>query len=341
MELFNDILMTVDRQGSINYISQYAQNLFMRERGDYFPIVCRYDSQVQTLSLDATASRPAMDFWLAPMRNPGGEWQGFAVIRRHRKHLEPLKPVIRTGQGYSSDELQSALLQHEFFLAYQPEKRQQSQHARVAEALLRWHRADGQVLKAHEFMPDAEKHGLDRDIGLWVIDEVCQQNRRWQMKGLRPISISINLSPDQLTDDRLVGHVRDRLEHCGMPAHYLQFEVNARCLHADGFADARILNQLKSLGLRIMLDDCCPSERSWHQLLVWPIDAIKVNVDSWDNTLLSVARGLGKTLIARGIEVAGTALGQHVPDALQGNAICEPLGPDRLAQVLDQGAWAA
>lgn len=335
----SDILMTVDRQGKIRHIGDLGMALFMRQPGDYFPVICRYDGQVQSLSLNAYRQDDTMEFWLAPMRNPVGDWDGFAVIRRHTQ--APVEALPSAVPAWAASELRSAIQRGDFFLVYQPEHRQKGQRNRAAEALLRWRQSEHRVLNAGEFVPALEYHGLDVELGWWIIDEVCQQNRRWQMKGLRPLSISVNLSPAQLAHADLFERTREALEFHGLPAHYLQFEVNARCMHGDGYADAKILHRLKHLGIRIMLDDCDNSRRSWHQLLLWPIDAIKLRAEAWDDTLISVARGLGKAVIVQMHDHPIAIDSAYQADAEQGDLICRPLAAEQLASILDQGGWAA
>ncbi len=335
----NDILMTVDRQGRIRSIGELGSAYFMRQVGDYFPVICRYDGQVQTLSLNDYQNDQPREFWLAPMRHPCGDWDGFAVIERHEQ--APLHEPVTAAWPWRREELLAAMRRGEFFLLYQPEKRQESPRGRTAEALLRWRHGEAQVLDAAAFMPAIEAYGLDIELGWWVLDEVCQQNRRWQMRGLRPMSISVNLSPAQLAHPDLLLRTREILDFHGLPAHYLQFELNARCMHSDGYADAKVLHHLKNIGVRLMLDDCENTRRSWHQLLVWPIDAIKVRAEDWDDTLMAVARGLGKALIVKLHGDQARIDSVYQPDAQQGNEICKPLPAEQIAQLLDQSGWAA
>ncbi len=341
MEMFSDILMTVNRQSMVSQLSPLGQHLLICKPGDYFPVVFHYADQVQTLSVAQKGSQRPLDCWLAPMRNAEGRMDGFALIRQRSRLLLPDSTrIINTFQRFTREELQQAIAGNELFLVYQPEKRARDQQTRVAEALLRWRRPNGSVLQAQEFLPEAERLGLAQEIGAWVISAVCRQNRRWQMQGLRPISISVNLSPEQLTSELIIQHVTQHLDRCGLPAHYLQFEVNSRCLHGDGLQDIAVLQRLKSLGLRLMLDDLRMSDASWQQLLLWPVDAVKIAYPQWNNTLAAVARGLGKVLIVRGVEKP-SHWSSAAADALQGHGICLPLEPDQLAHRLDRSTWAA
>ncbi len=355
----DNLLMTVDPQGIVRGLSRTGAELLEQRVGDYFPVFFRHQTRTHETRLQsiriplrgATShphsdtqnhkSQKFMECWLAPLSNQDGVHTGFALIRCPDQKDILLSRTSSTSATFSRPEIERALKSGEFRLVYQPEQRMRDQQTRVAEALLRWQRPNGVTLTAQDFMADAERHGLAQDIGSWVIEQVCQQNRRWQMHGLRPLSVSVNLSPQQLSDNRIVQQIQQQLDASGLPAHYLQLEVNARCLHGDGQADLGILHQLKGLGLRLMLDDLSVQRNSLQQLLLWPVDAVKINVRQWNETLASIARGMGKVLIARGMENSQMLESSLQADAMQGHAVCQPLDAQAMAHRLDRGHWAA
>ena len=79
------------------------------------------------------------------------------------------------------------------------------------EALLRWTHPDLGMLPPAQFIPLAEETGLIVPIGRWVLKEACAQNMAWQRRGLRPMSMAVNLSPRQFVDEHLLQDIDEAL----------------------------------------------------------------------------------------------------------------------------------
>ncbi|MDQ2971555.1 MAG: diguanylate cyclase, partial [Pseudomonadota bacterium] len=91
-------------------------------------------------------------------------------------------------------ELRQALLRDEFRLVYQPSIELRSGRILAVEALLRWqHPERGEVLPG-EFIPIAESLGLIHRIDEWVMQAVCAQIHAWDVAGMPPIRVAINIS---------------------------------------------------------------------------------------------------------------------------------------------------
>ena len=63
-----------------------------------------------------------------------------------------------------------------------------------AEALIRWHQPDHGWIYPSAFIPVAEDSGLIVPLSQWVLRQACEQARAWQVAGLPPICISVNIS---------------------------------------------------------------------------------------------------------------------------------------------------
>src|SRR6202043_3009116 len=106
-------------------------------------------------------------------------------------------------------------------------------HITGVEALLRWTLPDlGQVTPA-QFIPLAEETGLIVPIGRWVLREACAQNMAWQRRGLRPVSMAVNLSPRQFIDENLLQDIDEALAVSGMSPVLLQIEVTESMMMRD------------------------------------------------------------------------------------------------------------
>src|SRR6202008_1371360 len=91
----------------------------------------------------------------------------------------------------------------QFTLHYQPKLAMATGRVTGVEALLRWRHPDLGEVSPVAFIPLAEETGLIVQIGRWVLRTACQQNVAWQLAGMAPISVAVNLSPRQFTDDEL------------------------------------------------------------------------------------------------------------------------------------------
>ena len=121
--------------------------------------------------------------------------------------------------------LARALERKEFALQYQPKVDIRTREVRGAEALLRWWNPElGTVSPAH-FIPVAEDTGLIVPIGKWVMKTACEQNMAWQRRGLRPIVMSVNLSPRQFKDPMLLDDIAEVLQRTGMAPELLELEI--------------------------------------------------------------------------------------------------------------------
>ena len=121
--------------------------------------------------------------------------------------------------------LRRALEREQFSLHYQPKIDMASGQITGVEALLRWEHPELGMVSPMQFIPLAEETGLIVPIGRWVLKEACAQNMAWQRRGLRPVSMAVNLSPRQFADAHLLRDVDEALAASGMSPVLLQLEV--------------------------------------------------------------------------------------------------------------------
>jgi len=165
----------------------------------------------------------------------------------------------------------------------------------------------------------------------------------------------VNLSRAQLERDGVVEDVKAVLNSCGMAAERLQLEVT-ESLAAQGLGVQANLRALKSLGVRLALDDFGTGYSSLACLHTLPVDTVKVDRSfvvhaetiEYHRVLIEatirVARTLGMTTVAEGIETQGQAeLMQALEcDRGQGYLFSRPLEPAALAQwATEQAAMRA
>ena len=217
-------------------------------------------------------------------------------------------------------DLRLALKHDELFVVYQPVVDLSSRRMVGVEALVRWNHPARGLVSPVEFIALAEECGLIDAVGEVVLRKACSQFVHWQaMLGAdAPHQLAVNLSRAQLRRAALVDDVRAILQQTAMPVEQLQLEVT-ESLAAQDERVQTTLRELKSLGVKLALDDFGTGYSSLACLHLMPVDTVKVDRSfvkhaetvEYHRVLIEatirVARTLGMTTVAEGIETEGQA----------------------------------
>jgi EAL domain-containing protein (putative c-di-GMP-specific phosphodiesterase class I)/GGDEF domain-containing protein len=216
--------------------------------------------------------------------------------------------------------LRQALAEDELRVVYQPVLELATRALAGVEAQLRWQHPQRGLLEPAEFSGVAEGCGLIDDLGAFLLGQACTQFMRWrrELGAMAPGQLSVNLARAQLRRAGLAAEVRALVEDCGMPPECLQFEVTESLAAQDEGVQAA-LAELKDLGVRLALDDFGTGYASLGGLHRLPVDTVKIDrsfVRSAQAMEVSrvlieatvrVARNLGMTTVAEGIDSSGQA----------------------------------
>ena len=244
--------------------------------------------------------------------------------------------------------LRHALERNEFRLYYQAKRDIRSGRIAGMEALLRWEHPDLGTVAPMQFIPVAEDTGLIVPIGKWVLKTACLQSVAWQNEGLPPLSVAVNMTARQFSDEYLLQDLASILEDTGMNPQLLEIELSESLLIHDVETTLRILTGIKSLGVRIAVDDFGTGYSSLATLQRFPLDTVKIDRSfigelagpSEDSALADAVIAMGKslslTVIAQGVETKEQAefLRTHACDELQGFYFNRPLPAYQFAQLM-------
>jgi diguanylate cyclase (GGDEF)-like protein len=244
--------------------------------------------------------------------------------------------------------LRRGLERNQFALHYQPKVDMATGQITGVEALLRWTHPELGVLPPGQFIPLAEETGLIVSIGRWVLKQACAQNMAWQSRGLRPVSMAVNLSPRQFADEHLLRDIDEALAASGMSPVLLQLEVTESMVMQNVARAIKVLDAIQSRGIRLAIDDFGTGYSSMSLMKQFPIDTIKIDRsfvrdlpdDSEDKAIaqaiISMGKALGLTVIAEGVETVEqeTFLRDHACDEMQGFLFSKPVPPEQLADLL-------
>lgn len=216
-------------------------------------------------------------------------------------------------------ELRLALAREQLSLYYQPKVDATDGHIVGAEALLRWHGADGaERYPPEQFIAVAEDVGLIVPIGAWVLNQACRQADQWHRDGMG-VPIAVNVSPLQFQHVAFLAELEAVLADCTLDPSLLELELTERTVMAGGDATIALLQRIKACGVRLSLDDFGTGYCSLSYLKHFPVDALKIDrafvrdIETDADTaaitqaIIAMARSLGKTVVAEGVETQGQA----------------------------------
>ncbi len=245
--------------------------------------------------------------------------------------------------------LRHALVRNEFVLHYQPRVDISSGRLIGLEALLRWQHPRFGLLPPARFLPILESSGLIHSTGEWVIATACRQLAAWQRHFELPdLSISINLSPQQLIHNRLVDVIAKSLADTALDPGCIELEIGDGDIVRKRSAELDILRQLRKLGVRLSLDHFGTRDVSFESLDKGFIDSFIIDqtliadVDENDShqrivrAAIAMAQGMDIEVAAEGVETVTQLefLKSCNCDLAQGFLISRPMLSDRVSAIL-------
>ncbi|WP_137973754.1 bifunctional diguanylate cyclase/phosphodiesterase [Pseudomonas sp. F(2018)] len=211
-------------------------------------------------------------------------------------------------------ELRQALEQDELRVHYQPIHRLDDRRMIGAEALVRWQHPERGLVPPGEFIPVAEDSGLIGAIDAWVLEQACNQMRRWQALGLELEFIAVNVSSRLFSRGELDLRVERVLRETGLDPAQLELEVTESAVMDDPQRAEELLTQLHRLGVRLAIDDFGTGYSSLARLKSLPVHKLKLDQsfvrglpqDGKDaaiaHAVITLGQSLGLRVLAEGIE---------------------------------------
>ncbi|MFL6659812.1 MAG: EAL domain-containing protein [Massilia sp.] len=248
--------------------------------------------------------------------------------------------------------LRGALDDGQFHLLYQPKVDLRTGLIIGVESLIRWQHPEQGLISPLRFIGLAEESGLIVAIGEWVLHTACKQNKEWQDAGLAPITISVNVSPRQFEERRLVERVAQALEQSGLDPATLELEVTESLIMRDLAQSVGKMRELKAMGLSLSIDDFGTGYSSLSALKSFPIARLKIDksfvselADNPDDqaiamAVISLGHKLNLRVIAEGVETEQqcTFLRDNDCDEMQGYLFSTPVPASRIRSLLEEQA---
>jgi EAL domain-containing protein (putative c-di-GMP-specific phosphodiesterase class I) len=242
------------------------------------------------------------------------------------------------------NDLEEAIEQEQFRLAYQPVVDLATRRLVGFEALLRWDHPVLGPVPPSDFVPIAESAGRMVDIGRWVLREACATAARWERDhpAAGGLSMAVNASGSQLGGDGFTEAVAEVLAESGVRPASLVLELTETALVHDPVKAAVQMQSLRALGVRLAIDDFGTGYSSLSYLRQFPVDILKVDrsfvamitehedVPPIVRGLIELARTLSLELVAEGVEneTQHERLRAERCDLAQGYLYAAPLDAD-------------
>ena len=251
-------------------------------------------------------------------------------------------------------DLKTALEKKEFEVWYQPIYRLKTGEIEGFEALLRWRRPDGEFVPLQDFLPTAEETGLIVPIGLFVLEQVCEQLSRWAeaLPNAAP-SIDVNLSLRQFRAPDLVDRLAELLAKWKVLPGRLRLEVTEAVVNQDPEGALAVFQAVANLKVGLALDNFGAGLASMNHFIRLPIDLVKVDrrliaylaIPGKQGAILQTIFDLGRMLqvriLAEGIERKEQleALLTYGCDLGQGHLFSPPVTGEKAQLLLQAGIW--
>ncbi|HEY9705460.1 MAG TPA: diguanylate cyclase, partial [Allocoleopsis sp.] len=260
-------------------------------------------------------------------------------------------------------DLRRAIERKEFILNYQPIVDLKTGELLGFEALIRWQHPERGFISPLEFIPVAEETGLIVPIGLWVLEQSCQQMQFWQENVTActersrsvnsSLTISVNLSVKQFDQsNQLVEQIKAILHENKCDAENLKLEITETLLMENKDTANQLLFQLKGLGIELNMDDFGTGYSSLSYLHRFPIDTLKIDRafinlmgnnaedSAIVNTIITLAHNLDMTVTAEGVETVEQLIKLQLMgcDYGQGYYFSRPVNKEKATELIKQNS---
>jgi EAL domain-containing protein (putative c-di-GMP-specific phosphodiesterase class I) len=247
-------------------------------------------------------------------------------------------------------EIEKALDSDQMRMHYQPNVDLVTGKALGAEALLRWTHPEWGEVSPAEFIPIAERSNLIHRIFEFTLRATLRDTQRLIEFGVAPPSVAVNVSPANLRLDDIARRVRTIMSEFPIHPVELELEVTESLLLDDEKLFATRLRQLKTIGVRIAIDDFGTRYTGFDLLKRLPLDTMKIDrcfirgihrspdLSTLCKTIVAMGQHMKMRTVAEGIEEAEElgALRQIGCDAGQGFLMQRPVSIDEFTSFLRQ-----
>ena len=272
------------------------------------------------------------------------------AAKQSRSGLEFYRPELDRGDstrlGLLAD-LRTAVASGGLDVWYQPKVDVATGACTGVEALARWRHPDHGFVGPDEFIPLAEHSSLITPLTMFVLRQSLARCESWRR--VEPgFSVAVNISPRSLLDAGFVDDVARELARVAVPASALTLEITETSLMSDPDRAVSALDRLRTLGVRLSVDDLGTGYSSLAYLQRLPVDEIKIDrsflcelhvasAEAVVGAVVDLGHRLDRHVVAEGVEDEATfrKLQELGCDTAQGYWLARPMPGDDLSALLE------
>lgn len=255
-------------------------------------------------------------------------------------------------------DVRTALLEHQFSLALQPQIEANTNRFVGFEALLRWKHPERGMISPDDFIPVLENSEQMIELGYWVVRRCFELVRNFIQLGYKDIKVAINLSANQFLDPNLISFLTNLLQAYEIDAKHFELELTEQTLVEDIDKAIEVMITLREYGFSFAIDDFGTGYSSLAYLKRMPVDIIKIDKSFVFGMLennadyqiimstIAMVKSLDLKVVAEGVETSAQmrSLEENGCDYFQGYYFSKPVPEDEIVEYIqDQfrhGVWS-
>ena len=269
------------------------------------------------------------------------------VLASYDTHPDPEE--IEACIEITPEALTEGLDRDEFVPFFQPQATFANGQVLGVEALARWRRRDGSVVRPGHFIPLIERQGLIDRLTDLVLEKACAWKNRWERLGLKQ-KISVNVSMLNLADVSAADRFQQIVRSHGVDPREVVLEITESSVMGEAAAALNVLARLRLKGFGLSVDDFGTGYSSLSQLSQIPFTELKIDRSFVSGSpaqprkravieaSLELARKLNLAVVAEGVETIEEwqMLADLGCTCAQGYLIGRAVPGDQLAEVISR-----
>jgi len=245
-----------------------------------------------------------------------------------------------------------ALNQKELVLFYQPIHETESRKIVSAEALLRSQRPGGEIRSGVPLTITAEEGPDLFRLDSWTMKRALRDAATWQRNGISDVRINVNLSAREFQEGDVSRRLKKLVTRYGAATDQINLEITETSFIDQPKRIARVVDELRELGVQLWLDDFGTGHSSISHLLHFQLDGVKVpgtfikdlpasrRCRSITKAIIDLTHDLDMQVIAEGVEHRGQLafLREWRCEYIQGFLFSKPMPIEKFVGLLTQSS---
>ena len=215
-------------------------------------------------------------------------------------------------------DLRKAIALGQMRLVYQPIVSLDNAGLLGFEALLRWDHPENGPISPGLFIEIAEETGEIIRIGNWVLQQACKQLSNWKKlyPEARDLFVNVNVSKRQIAHPGVIKNLSAIFDKSKVDPKDIKLEITESVIMDDRQGITPVLENIRSLGVQLAMDDFGTGHSSLSCLHQFPINVLKIDREFIGNmeqrieytaviqAIVTLAHTMGISVVAEGIEKA-------------------------------------